>query len=857
VVRAENLYNLIDQDPEQAEQDATALAVSARAAGDAAAEALAWRAAAVAVRGRDLAEAVELAGRGLSVAIDTGLDDTRDRILVTLAGIDVFAGRHGEARAALESVIAANRGRARFEALTQLGFLELLAGDHSAAIRRFDRSLPEFGTSGVWAANTLSNRGVTRAYVGDLRGAERDLIAAIDVFESLNAHRAVAEARQNLGWVMDQAGDYVGALQAFTQAEEVLATTPASRGYLLRDRANTLIAVGLAQEAADGARLSAEAFLGAGRLGDATESRAVQAMALLAAGSRAEAAGVAAVAEAEFREQGRPIHADHAALIALKAIPSGSLERAHARSSRELAARLEKTAARLVALDAAITAARIHVAVGDRGRAERLIGGAVDARSGSRHDLRIAYWQVVADLRARSGDRAGVLRAARAGLNVVESSQRLLGSTEARVNVAAGAERLGRAALTAARDGGAAQLFDWMERVRAGSLRFRPVRPDASRTAPDLAALRSLAQEIETAQLEGQESSELLRRQGVLERSLRLGMLEARGGGDVVRLVTSAQLKEVLGSRAMVSYAEIGGRLHAVKVHRRRARAYDLGPAESIQAELDHLRFALLRVATGRVGSSTFDLVKDGAERLDQLLLRPLGGGLDDLVIVPTGRLFTVPWSLLSSAIGRSPVVAPSASLWTSAVRRRRRRGEVVLAAGPDLEHSPAEIRRLAGLHPGARRLTPERATSAALLAAADGAALLHVACHGVFRSDNPLFSNLRLVDGPLAVHELEGLGRAPTTVILSACDSGLAEPRPGNEWMGMATALLTLGTRSLVASVMPVPDAAPTLALMEGVHRGLVRRTPVAAALAGAIAEMPAEPETLASRAAFVCMGS
>lgn len=830
---------------------------AARSGGDLVAEALAWRAAAVAVRGRDLDEAVELAGRGLAVATYGGLDDTRDRIRVTLAGIDVFAGRHEEGRATLESVIATNRGRARSEALTQLGFLELLAGDHVAAIRRFDRSLPTFGTSGVWAANTLSNRGLTRAYVGDLTGAERDLVAAIDVFESLGAHRAVAEARQNLGWVMDQAGDYVGALRAFAEAEAVLATTPASRGYLLRDRANTLIAVGLAAEAADGARLSAEAFVGAGRHGDAADSRTVQAMALLAAGHRAEAAEVAAVAEAEFRQQGRPVHADHAALIVLKATPSGSLERSHARRARELAARLEKTAARLVALDAAITAVRIHLAVGDRARAERLIVSARGARVGSRHDLRLAYWQAVADLRAGSGDRAGVLRAARAGLDIVERSQRLLGSTEARVNVAAGADRLGRTVLLAARDGGAAQLFDWMERVRAGSLRFRPVRPEHSRTAPDLAALRSIAQEIEAAQLEGQDSSHLVHRQAVLERSLRMAMLEARGVGVGVRRVTSEETKAALGSRAMISYAEIGGRLHAVRLHHRRARAFDLGPAEPIRAEFDHLRFALLRVASGRTGSSTFDLVRAGADRLDELLLRPLGGGLDDLVIVPTGFLFTLPWSLLPSAIGRSPVVAPSASSWMSAMHRRRRQGAVVLAAGPDLEHSPAEIHRLAGLHPGATRLAPDRATSAALLSAADGASLLHVACHGVFRSDNPLFSNLRLVDGPLAVHELEGLRHSPPTVILSACDSGLAEPRPGNEWMGMATALLTLGTKSLVASVMPVPDAEPTIALMEALHRRLVRRKPVAVALAGAISEMPAEPETLATRAAFVCMGS
>lgn len=72
-----------------------------------------------------------------------------------------------------------------------------------------------------------------------------------------------------------------------------------------------------------------------------------------------------------------------------------------------------------------------------------------------------------------------------------------------------------------------------------------------------------------------------------------------------------------------------------------------------------------------------------------------------------------------------------------------------------------------------------------------------------------------------------------------------------------MATALLTLGTRSLEASVMPVPDAAPTIELMERMHRMLASGSPTDESLAAASAEMSQDASTLASRAAFVCMGS
>ncbi len=165
---------------------------------------------------------------------------------------------------------------------------------------------------------------------------------------------------------------------------------------------------------------------------------------------------------------------------------------------------------------------------------------------------------------------------------------------------------------------------------------------------------------------------------------------------------------------------------------------------------------------------------------------------------------------------------------------------------------------RLAQVLPGARRLTGPDATAAALTAALDGAGLVHIAAHGTFRADNPQFSSLELADGPLFAHEWEAVARPPGCVVLSACDSGLTGLRPGDEVMGFTAVLLALGTRCLIATVLPVP-AEPTTALMLDLHQRMRAGAGPARALAdaqrafGAAGDGPAR----ATAAAFVCFGA
>jgi CHAT domain-containing protein len=180
--------------------------------------------------------------------------------------------------------------------------------------------------------------------------------------------------------------------------------------------------------------------------------------------------------------------------------------------------------------------------------------------------------------------------------------------------------------------------------------------------------------------------------------------------------------------------------------------------------------------------------------------------------------------------------------------RPHSRRRKTALVAGPRLRHSKTEVRDLARLFPGATVLQGKAATAQAALAALDGAALAHVACHGRFRYDSPLFSSLELADGPLNVYELQRLRRAPDVVVLSACDLALSELHPGDELLGVAAALLGLGTRTIVASVVPVPDAAARR-VMVAFHRHVAAGVGPAAALARAQEAAPVP--------GFLCLGS
>jgi CHAT domain-containing protein len=119
------------------------------------------------------------------------------------------------------------------------------------------------------------------------------------------------------------------------------------------------------------------------------------------------------------------------------------------------------------------------------------------------------------------------------------------------------------------------------------------------------------------------------------------------------------------------------------------------------------------------------------------------------------------------------------------------------------------------------------------------------------------LFSSLQLFDGRLTVYDLELIRKAPELLVLSACESGLNAVHPGDELLGFSAAVLSLGTKNLMASVVPVPDLT-TASFMVNVHHRLARKERPPDALAHARNDVCALHQAeLLTTAGFVCFGA
>ncbi|MGH8961204.1 MAG: CHAT domain-containing protein, partial [Jatrophihabitantaceae bacterium] len=354
------------------------------------------------------------------------------------------------------------------------------------------------------------------------------------------------------------------------------------------------------------------------------------------------------------------------------------------------------------------------------------------------------------------------------------------------------------------------------ERARAVSSRLQPVRPpDDAQAAELLVELRQTVDSLHSAARDAAALAPLLRRRRELEQAITARRWTLGGKGPARRIARLEEIRSELASpdAAMLVFVQAGAALHAVVVDRGRVQVHELGSAASVVEQVRRARADLDVLAQSRLPAALAGAVRASFERsaaeLDRSLLAPLRVDGRRLIVVSTGVLGQLPWGTLPSLRGVPVVVAPSATAWLSARQRPRRRGrrEVVAVAGPDLTRAEYEVRGVADAWAGAPTHIGSAADRRTLASAMSRGTVVHVAAHGTHQTENPLFSSLRLVDGPMFAHELDQTARTPEHVVLSACELGLATVRPGDEALGLTSVLLHLGTSSVVAGVARVGD--------------------------------------------------
>jgi CHAT domain-containing protein len=385
-----------------------------------------------------------------------------------------------------------------------------------------------------------------------------------------------------------------------------------------------------------------------------------------------------------------------------------------------------------------------------------------------------------------------------------------------------------------------AQLLERLESLREELSWFysrinRPREIDSARGALEMKVLHEAVRERESAMME-------IRRQ-----------LQQRNQSvpSYLQKLDITELQQKLGAEtALVEYTSLDGQLLAFVATDRGVQVIrDLGSEAEVGILLGQLRFQIeaLRYGSQQMRKHMLDLtarIQHHLRVLHDLLIRPIEAHLGErrLVIVPHRALYYIPFHALFDGTNyliehHEIAYAPSAVVLLHCLAQPQRPLQRALLLGVSDEKTPHiwdEINTLSPLFPESVALLNERATLAALKEFSLGADVVHLACHGQFRPDNPLFSSLRLGDCWLTVRDTYDLNLSCGLLTLSACETGVHEVAPGDELIGLARGFFSAGAPSLLLSLWMVDDEA-TSKLMTSFYQRLLAGDAPAAALRGA----------------------
>jgi CHAT domain-containing protein len=190
------------------------------------------------------------------------------------------------------------------------------------------------------------------------------------------------------------------------------------------------------------------------------------------------------------------------------------------------------------------------------------------------------------------------------------------------------------------------------------------------------------------------------------------------------------------------------------------------------------------------------------------------------LIIVPHGILHYLPFQALHD--GEAFLTdsfdisyAPSAAVYALCHTRRGEPGTGSLIFGVPDAQAPAikdEVESVHQVLAGSELFLGEAANHEVFLDRSRFSRIIHIATHGNFRPDNPMFSGVRLGDGYLHLYELYNLKFRAELLTLSGCATGLNVVAEGDELLGLIRGALYAGARALLLTLWEVNDLSATM---------------------------------------------
>jgi CHAT domain-containing protein len=335
---------------------------------------------------------------------------------------------------------------------------------------------------------------------------------------------------------------------------------------------------------------------------------------------------------------------------------------------------------------------------------------------------------------------------------------------------------------------------------------------------------------IELAQLQQSSRDEMVTLQAELQRRerdlLRLSREYSQDGEEGLwwsAALTVEQVRYALPADSIIlEYFQIQDRIVVLLLSQDQLEVVPLANLSEITTSLQSLEFQLskLRLGPEYVGTFANVLLKSIRTHLDNLyrtLIEPIRKRLRarHLVIAPHGVLHRLPFQALFN--GQHYLIdeftisyASSASTYALCQARSTQRSCKSLILGIPDRAAPLvqeEVTSIATCLPNAELFLGPDATAERLRELGRRSQFIHIATHGYFRRDSPMFSGIRLGGSYLSLYDLYQLELPAELIALSGCSTGLNVVAAGDELLGLARGLIHAGAETCLLTLWDVQD--------------------------------------------------